>query len=91
MVSTVFATLQAASRVAGKMPGGKGPEVLVDSHLNMSQKCVQVAKDNSILACIRKSLSSKNTEVIMSLYLALLRLYLDYHVSVFGPSLHKGH
>ena len=60
--------------------------VLVDTKLNMSQQCaLATEKVNSILGCIRQSITSRSKEVILPLYSSLVGLQLKCCVQFTSP------
>ena len=71
-------------------PVEKDLGILVDEKLDMNQQRVLAAqKANCVLGCIKKWVASREREVIVPLYSALLRPHLGYCIQAWGPQYRK--
>ena len=62
----------------------------MDEKLNMSQQCAIAAwKADGILGSIRRGVDSRDREVIVPLYSALIRPHLACSIQVWGPQYKK--
>jgi len=67
-------------------PEEKDLGVLVDEKLNMNQQCVLAAQKAN---CIKRSVASRLSEVILPLCSVLVRPHLEYYVQLWSPQCRK--
>ena len=77
-------------RILGRTDCERDLGILVSSDLRPRKQCLNAKnKANRILGFIRRSVSNKSAEVILKLYLALVRPHLDYAVQFWSPYYRK--
>ena len=71
-------------------PAEKDLGVLMDEKLNMSQqRALAPWKENNILGSIRRGVASRDREVTVPFYSALVRPHLEYFIQVWGSQYKK--
>jgi len=71
------------SQILDTVDGEKDLGVMISSDMKSSSQCIHAcSKASKMLGMIKKTISYKNPEIMVRLYKTLVRLHLEYCVSV---------